>query len=286
MWVSADRFDPTRGQKSSIRRHYYMTFDDADDPSTTAITQLETFGLSTYAARTFVALLRLGEGTAKDVSALAEVPRTRVYDATAELRNRGLVDVQQSTPKKFTPVSAETAGRRFRQEYTQRADALTGALDEIGPVSPNVEQRGVWTVTGRGMVSDRIVEFFQDGDEEVVFATTEMLLTDEVLDAIHAATDRGVTVRASGLDFDATDGRDRGLPPDSGVQSLQPLIGVPAGRLLLVDGRRTLASVLVDGNGDHPPEPRDETAIWGVGETNSLVIVLKAVFSWIDGVPE
>ncbi|RLM89456.1 TrmB family transcriptional regulator, partial [Haloarcula sp. Atlit-7R] len=27
-------------------------------------------------------------------------------------------------------------------------------------------------------------------------------------------------------------------------------------------------------------EPRDETAIWGTGQTNSLVVVLKALFTW------
>ncbi len=36
----------------------------------------------------------------------------------------------------------------------------------------------------------------------------------------------------------------------------------------------------VDGDGEHPPEPRDETAIWGAGSTNSLVVVLRALFTW------
>lgn len=58
----------------------------------------------------------------------------------------------------------------------------------------------------------------------------------------------------------------------------------PAGRLLMVDKEKTLVSVLVDGNGDHPPEPHDETAIWGSGSTNGLVVVLKALFNWqLDG---
>jgi hypothetical protein len=48
----------------------------------------------------------------------------------------------------------------------------------------------------------------------------------------------------------------------------------------MVDQEKTLVSVLVDGNGEHPPEPRDETAIWGTGQTNSLVVVLKALFTW------
>ena len=75
-----------------------METDPVDEPRSAAIEQLERFGLSTYAARTFVALVMLGTGTAKDVSRVSEVPRTRVYDAIEELQGVGLVDVQQASP--------------------------------------------------------------------------------------------------------------------------------------------------------------------------------------------
>ena len=52
----------------------------------------------------------------------------------------------------------------------------------------------------------------------------------------------------------------------------------------MVDRERTLVSVLVDGGGDHPPEPFDETAVWEPPPTNGLVIVLRALFTWqLDG---
>lgn len=66
--------------------------------------QLQAFGLSTYAAQTFVALVSFGDGTAEDVSAISEVPRTRVYDAAAELHDHGLVDIHQSTLQRFAPI--------------------------------------------------------------------------------------------------------------------------------------------------------------------------------------
>ena len=75
-----------------------MPEDPSDQARSTAVEQLRALGLSTYAARTFVALVSLGEGTAQDVSDIADVPRTRVYDAVDELRDHGLVDVKQSSP--------------------------------------------------------------------------------------------------------------------------------------------------------------------------------------------
>jgi hypothetical protein len=49
---------------------------------------------------------------------------------------------------------------------------------------------------------------------------------------------------------------------------------------MMVDGRKTLVSALVNGEDTSPSDPRSETAIWGEDETNSLVVVLKAIFTW------
>jgi hypothetical protein len=53
-----------------------------------------------------------------------------------------------------------------------------------------------------------------------------------------------------------------------------------AGRLMMVDGQKTLVSALVNGVEADPSDSRSETAVWGEGNTNSLVVVLKAIFTW------
>lgn len=87
-----------------------------------AVERLKQFGLSTYAAHTFTALVELGSGSAGEVSDAANVPRMRVYDAAEELRERGLVAVEETTPKRFYPVSAETASRTLEREFLVRID--------------------------------------------------------------------------------------------------------------------------------------------------------------------
>ncbi|WP_018704132.1 helix-turn-helix domain-containing protein [Anaeromusa acidaminophila] len=42
--------------------------------------ELQTFGLTQYEAKTYLALLRLGRSNAYKVSKTAGVPRTRIYD--------------------------------------------------------------------------------------------------------------------------------------------------------------------------------------------------------------
>jgi sugar-specific transcriptional regulator TrmB len=256
-----------------------MSGDQSDQPRSTAVKQLKALGLSTYAARTFVALVSLGEGTAQDVSELADVPRTRVYDAADELRDRGLVDVKQSSPKQFWAISTETTSRHFEQEYEHRVTSLTDALDKLDITNGSTPQRGVWTVTGRETVTERVVDFISAADDEVVFMTAEELLTEEIVESLGRASDGGVSIRLAEMSDTTEDRLGQTVHGAQLFESLWDWSDTPAGRLLMVDQEKTLVSVLVDDNGEHSLEARDETAIWGAGSTNSLVVVLKALFT-------
>lgn len=257
-----------------------MNSDSFDDPSAAAIDQLEQFGLSTYAARTFVALVGLGTGTAKDVSGVSDVPRTRVYDAVDELHDLGLVDVQQSSPKEFWAISTDTTTRKFEREMDSRLSALTTALDNLEPDERSEEQRGVWTVDGEDAVTDRVIEFIDGAEDKIVYMTVEGLLTDTVIDALRDAAQSGVTVCLGGVSPDVQDRIQEEIPDVELFESLWVWRDTPAGRLMMVDDRQTLVSVLVNGADTTPMDARSETAIWGSGETNSLVVVLNAIFTW------
>lgn len=262
-----------------------MDRDPTENPRSVAVEQLERFGLSAYAARTYVALAGLGEGTARDVSRVSEVPRTRVYDAVDELRDRGLVDVQRSSPKRFWATSAETASRAFEREFRRRTDDLRTALTEVEPEERPAEQRGVWTVEGRDAVADRLRNLFAEAEEEIVYMTVADLLTDDLIDELRAAAARGVSIELAGLSDDVQERIEAAVPEATTFDSLWVWSDTAAGRLAMVDGRRTLVSVIVDESGVAGNGGDDETAIWGEGETNSLVVVLRALFTWrLDGV--
>ena len=254
--------------------------DPVDDPRAAAIEQLDEFGLSTYAARTFVALVSLGTSTAKDVSQVTEVPRTRVYDAIDELHGQGLVDIQQSSPKEFWAISADTASRKFEREMDYRVSVLRTALNELQPAQRSEEQRGVWTVEGQAAVTDRVLEFVNGADDEIVYMTVEELLTEDIIDALHAAAKRGVRISLGGVSSDVQAQIQDEVPGADRFDSLWVWSDTPAGRLMMVDGERTLVSVLGNGEDAAPTGSRAETAIWGAGETNSLVVVLRAIFTW------
>jgi sugar-specific transcriptional regulator TrmB len=108
-----------------------MTAASRDDDRERAVDALTDLGFGVYAARTFVALTELSGGTAVEVSDAADVPRTRVYDAVEELSETNLVRVEDSTPKRFTPVSADEAAERLLAEYRSRTETLRESLSAV-----------------------------------------------------------------------------------------------------------------------------------------------------------
>ncbi|MFC7078815.1 TrmB family transcriptional regulator [Halorussus caseinilyticus] len=65
---------------------------------------LQQLGLKEYEARCFVALTRKATATAKEISEIADVPRTRVYDAIRVLEAQGLVEIQHTNPRQYRAV--------------------------------------------------------------------------------------------------------------------------------------------------------------------------------------
>jgi hypothetical protein len=203
-----------------------------------------------------------------------------VYDAVDELHERGLVDVMRSSPKQFWASSAETASRTFENELEHRTGVLRTALGELEPTERRSEQRGVWTVDGQAAVTERVLEFFEGAEDEIVYMSVEDLLTEDVIDGLVDAADRGVSIHLGGVSAHVQERIQDEIPDATMFESLWVWSDTSAGRLLLIDGQQTLVSALVNGNDASPTDPRSETAIWGAGEANSLVVVLKAIFAW------
>ena len=95
--------------------------DDAD--AANALTEL---GLSTYAARTFVGLQKIGVASASQVAGVTEVPRSQVYGATDELEELGLIDVQEGSPTRYRAVPVDEA-RDLLYDRLQSTAKASGA---------------------------------------------------------------------------------------------------------------------------------------------------------------
>jgi hypothetical protein len=242
---------------------------DADDKSmATAIDALTQAGFTEYESRTYVALLVLGGGTAKEVAELAAVPLTRVYDAADGLEDGGLVDVQYASPRRFYPVSLETTVDLIRRRDETTVGALADALRELEPMTAAVDRVGVWTTTGADAITDRLAWFVSHADDAVSYLSDADEVDDDILAALRTAAEDDVAVVLGGPWADAA-ATDLAHP---GIHATDPgwgLVGETTGRVLVVDDE-------VGAIGVTPPGG-EETAIWARGGENSLVVLLRSI---------
>jgi predicted transcriptional regulator len=239
---------------------------------------LEALGFTEYEAKCFVAATRVGTGTAKEVSEVADVPRARVYDCMDSLAERGLVDVQEANPKKYRAVRPETAVATLQRAFESRFDRLNELLPELHATARESEDDDVWVIEGGADVAERMVALVEDADESVVVAIgAEGLLSEELLGALVAADDRGVSVTVGSPGEPIRDRVVAALPDATVLETWTwwksfPIRPGAVSSVLLVDGRALLVSS--DDPGSLPGR-EGHRAVWTDGANTPLVGLLR-----------
>lgn len=165
------------------------------EPVAEAVDLLTRFGFTEYEAKCYVALVRLGDGTAREISELADVPRARVYDCVEALNEAGFVDVQGSSPKRYRGVAPETAIDAIERDVERDIDRLGTLLPQLRTSPDESDQGDVWVMEGLDAVGERLADMVDDADERIVMAVaTESLLETDLPAALGRAVDRGVDV--------------------------------------------------------------------------------------------
>ncbi|WP_226479144.1 TrmB family transcriptional regulator [Natrinema amylolyticum] len=237
-----------------------------------AISALEQLGLTEYEARCFVALTRIAQGTAKEISQISDIPRSRVYDTVDRLHRRGLVDIQQSEPREFRAISKEQAFDRLREDYNSSIEAADAALDRVESTKTQ-EEKGVWAIADAGHVTDRLVDLIDNADEHVHFIIAdETMFEQATLDRLAAACDRDITVIVE-VPSSSVQNRVQQAIPDASIivtESLQETQKVGQkwpGQLVLVDKQAALVSGVENSD---LPGVKEETAMWTNGRDHGF----------------
>jgi sugar-specific transcriptional regulator TrmB len=240
-----------------------------------AVEGLERLGLSQYEAAVFVALQRLGTGTARDVADVTDVPRSQVYGAAERLAERGLIHVQQSQPIAYRPVPLDEARARLRDRFEDRADRAFDALASLPRSAPDDEQEAVWTVRGRDAVSDRAADLVADAEHRVVYTADPEYVDDRVTAALREAVESVHVVVASAGDLG--DGFANSAVETHRLPEEFERHAGAVGRLLVVDDDAVLVSV--------DPTEGDETAIWSA-DTAFASVFIRLADTWFGSALE
>jgi len=257
-------------------------------PRNEAIELFQQLGLKEYEAKSFVALTRRRQGTAKDISESSEVPRTRVYDAIRVLESKGLVETQHSNPQVFRAVSIDEAVTTLRNEYEERTDALRQALQQLDQVDEEAEAdvtHEVWTLSGDKGISSRTHQLIADAEEELIIVVGhEGVFTDQLAADLTRAEERGVDVYIGTISDELQTAIKDVLPGIevfvSGLEWLShsSLTGddTEISRLVLADREAILVSSFTHAAGG---EREHEQGVFGRGFDNGLVAIVRRLMA-------
>ena len=240
---------------------------------TDAVDTLTRFGLTTYEARVFLALQRLGEGTASDVAEVTDVPRSQVYGAADSLADRGLVDHRQTRPTVYDPVDVETAETRLLEQFEAAGERLFTYMSDIqGKAGSGGEiSEALWTIRGSDEITERIAELIVDADERVLYGTANHSHYDErIRDAMEAVTDDGVTPFVMSTSEEFLDAAD----DDRVYTTYEPPEHIPrsTSRVLMVDDDTLLLGMVEDRGRDG----QEEIALWSA-QTASAAVLMQLI---------
>lgn len=242
--------------------------DDSD-----AVDALTRFGLTTYEARVFVALQKLGVGSASDVSEVAEVPRSQVYGAAEGLEERGLVDVQQGTPTRYRPIGLDEANRLLVEQLEAEGDRAFDYLERVrGQVTVEGERsEAIWVVHGSGNVVARAIELVRGAERRVVYGVPgDSLVEPALVEAVRERAADGVAVTVASPESSVLDAFGTVAAVDARELPELPAAEVRSGRTLLVDDDTVLLSVLPAAD---LPHIERETAFWSDGTAFAAMLV-------------
>jgi len=106
---------------------------------------LREFGLNSYEAKAYVALLKIGRAPATEIAKESGIPPQRVYDSLKSLEEKGFVYVLDGKPKLYVPVSIRDAllGRIYQMkiEFEKRERFLRELIVEVEELLSHFQQK-------------------------------------------------------------------------------------------------------------------------------------------------
>ncbi len=244
-----------------------------------AVEALKHLGLSEYESKVFIALQRLGIGTAREVYEVADVPRSQVYGAAESLENRGLVEVQKSKPMEYRPVALDEAKARLEDRFESEEERAFSYLERTKKEAGGggEERQDFWTVKGRDSIDARIRHLVSDCSDRLIFSATERsLVSDDLVEAVVelAGSEVDVWVMSESADV-------RGCFSGSDINTVATPERLEredeGGRFLMVDSDTVLMSVL----GKDEAGTDEETAIWSK-DTSFATIFVQITEGWLE----
>jgi sugar-specific transcriptional regulator TrmB len=176
------------------------------------LAKLKDFGLNSYEAKLWTALLSRGISTAGELSDIANVPRSRTYDVLESLEKKGFIVMKIGKPIKYLAVEPTEVLGRVQSSIQKDADMRVHMMEELKKSTVLQEltllhNQGIEMVNpsdysgsfkGRDSVYDHLDTMFKTAEKTITIVTTESGLMRKIpyfKKALEKAASRGVSVK-------------------------------------------------------------------------------------------
>jgi sugar-specific transcriptional regulator TrmB len=222
--------------------------------------KIRDFGLNSYEAKIWAALLSRGVSTAGELSDIANVPRSRSYDVLESLEKKGFIIMKLGKPIKYIAVPPEEVLRRVQKKITDSAEKTVKSMDELKSSEILKElsllySQGIETVEpadlsgsikGRDNVYEHLNMLLKKAKQSVIIVTSEAGLArkDQALGRnLRKAAERGVKIRIAAPKAKVSDKLKK-------IAEVRAIDDIKA-RFMIVDGRE-MTFMLTDDEKTHP----------------------------------
>ncbi|MBU1159040.1 MAG: hypothetical protein KKE24_06850 [Candidatus Thermoplasmatota archaeon] len=135
------------------------------------IDRLISLGLTTYEAKVFSALTRLGEARVSEIHTVAEVPRSAIYETLDRLEHRGIIETSTGRPRRFRAVSPKIAISKIESEVMNAVKDAREGLEELACTPPQgASDVRIWAIKGKTRMKERIERMIDSTESELLVA--------------------------------------------------------------------------------------------------------------------
>jgi len=166
-------------------------------------------GLSPYESRAYVSLMIYGPMSPSELARKSDIPRPRTYDVLRNLMEKGVLIEQSGKPSiyaalepehglKNLEVAIEAETLKQLEEKKKTVQTLTKLLSQAYEKSKRlkIEKSKVWFTQRDNAFISLYSETIRDCEREFLVASTSLRPPEkEILDAVHYALRKGVSIR-------------------------------------------------------------------------------------------
>ena len=235
------------------------------------LNKLKDFGLNTYEAKLWTALLSRGVSTAGELSDIANVPRSRSYDVLESLEKKGFIIMKIGKPIKYIAVAPEEVLERVKKKVQENAENQAKLLDSLKSSEILAELKTLHTqgvdlvepsdlsgsLKGRMSVYNHLDMMIKGAKKSVVIMTTTqglMRKAENLKSSLLKAKERGVKIRIAAPLTEETKRAVEELRPIAEIRHLDSI----KSRFCIID-EKEIAFMLLDDSKVHSTY---DTGIW------------------------